>query len=237
MLTGYDHLLFLFGVIFYLTSIKDVFKFVTVFTIGHSITLIAATYLGITANYYLVDAVIALSVCYKALDNLGGFKRLLGFKPPNLLGVILVFGLIHGFGLSTRLQQLPMPDHGLIWRILSFNVGVEFGQVAALAVLVLLLAGLRKTAAFKTWGTMTTKPQPNIPHRIIMMDSQSGWTSTFCPSLTRHPQLSLTPQAIPLPPRISMNQRLPVGIAIPNLTATAMKAKGHIRTEPGRSDA
>lgn len=154
MLTGYDHLLFLFGVIFYLTSLKDVFKFVTIFTIGHSITLIAATYLGITANYYLVDAVIALSVCYKAFDNLDGFKRLMGFNPPNLLGVILVFGLIHGFGLSTRLQQLPLPDHGLIWRILSFNVGVEFGQVAALAVLVLLLAGLRKTAAFKTWGTI-----------------------------------------------------------------------------------
>jgi HupE / UreJ protein len=154
MLTGYDHLLFLFGVIFYLTHFKDVLKFVTVFTLGHSITLIAATYAGITANYYLVDAVIALSVCYKAFDNLDGFKRFLGFNPPNLLSLIFAFGLIHGFGLSTRLQQLPLPEHGLIWRILSFNLGVELGQVAALAVLVFVLAGLRKTASFKTWGTV-----------------------------------------------------------------------------------
>lgn len=152
MVTGYDHLLFLFGVIFYLTGIKDILKFVTAFTIGHSITLILATFMKITANYFLVDAVIALSVCYKAFDNLDGFRKYLKVNPPDLLPMILVFGLIHGFGLSTRLQQLPLPEQGLLLRILSFNAGVELGQVAALSVLVLLLAGWRKTGSFRKLG-------------------------------------------------------------------------------------
>lgn len=152
MVTGYDHLLFLFGVIFYLSGMKDIFKFVTAFTIGHSITLILATFMKITANYYLVDAVIALSVCYKAFDNLDGFRKYFKVNPPHLLAMILVFGLIHGFGLSTRLQQLPLPGEGLLTRILSFNVGVELGQVAALSVLVLLLAGWRRTSSFKKLG-------------------------------------------------------------------------------------
>jgi hypothetical protein len=155
MVSGYDHLLFLFGVVFYLSHLKDIFKFVTAFTVGHSITLIAATFLGITANYYLVDAIIALTVCYKAFDNLEGFNRWLGINPPHLLLMVLIFGLIHGFGLSTRLQELPLPEHGLIWRILSFNLGVELGQVAALAFLVLVLAGWRKAPSFKQWGTVT----------------------------------------------------------------------------------
>lgn len=152
MVTGYDHLLFLFGVIFYLTGFKDILKFVTAFTLGHSITLILATFLGATANYYLVDAVIALSVCYKAFDNLDGFRKYFKIKVQPLLLIIFIFGLIHGFGLSTRLQQLPLPDAGLLARILSFNVGVELGQVAALAVIVTLLAGWRQTASFRKLG-------------------------------------------------------------------------------------
>jgi hypothetical protein len=152
MVTGYDHLLFLFGVIFYLTGLKDILKFVTAFTLGHSVTLILATFLHITANAFLVDAVIALSVCYKAFDNLDGFRKYLKVGPPHLLAMIVVFGLIHGFGLSTRLQQLPLPVEGLIWRILSFNLGVELGQVLALIVLVALLAGLRRTAAIAKVG-------------------------------------------------------------------------------------
>jgi hypothetical protein len=152
MVTGYDHLLFLFGVIFFLTGVKDIFKFVTAFTIGHSITLILATFMKITANYYLIDAVIALSVCYKAFDNLDGFRKYLKVGRPHLLAMILLFGLIHGFGLSTRLQQLPLPEEGLLTRILSFNVGVELGQVAALSVLVLLLAGWRRTQSFRRLG-------------------------------------------------------------------------------------
>jgi hypothetical protein len=150
MLTGYDHLLFLFGVVFFLMSFKDVVKFVSVFTLGHCITLIFATYYRITWNYYLVDAVIALSVIYKAFDNNGGFERLFQMRSPNLLGAVFGFGLLHGFGLSTRLQQLPLGDDpwAMLWRILSFNVGVELGQIAALVVMVGLLAAWRHTASF-----------------------------------------------------------------------------------------
>ncbi len=152
MVTGYDHLLFLFGVIFYLAGLKDILKFITAFTLGHSITLVLATFLEITANSYLVDAVIALSVCYKAFDNLDGFRKYLKVGSPHLLSMIFVFGLIHGFGLSTRLQEMPLPAQGLLARILSFNVGVELGQVAALSVLTALLAIWRKTPSFKKFG-------------------------------------------------------------------------------------
>lgn len=154
MLTGYDHLLFLFGVVFLLSTFKDVAKFVTVFTIGHCITLIFATYFKITWNYYLIDAIIALSVMYKAFDNNGGFQKYLDMKSPNLLVAVFGFGLLHGFGLSTRLQQLPLGDDPLamLWRILSFNVGVELGQIAALVVMVSLLAVWRRRASFKRFS-------------------------------------------------------------------------------------
>jgi hypothetical protein len=152
MVTGYDHLLFLFGVLFYLKGIKDILKFITAFTLGHSITLVLATFLKITADYHLVDAVIALSICYKAFDNLDGFRKWLGMGSPNLVAMVFLFGLIHGFGLSTRLQELPLPSEGLLTRILSFNVGVELGQVAALSVLVALLAGWRRTSSFQRLG-------------------------------------------------------------------------------------
>jgi hypothetical protein len=155
MLTGYDHILFIFGVIFFLTGFKDVVKYITAFTVGHSITLIFATILKITANYYLVDAVIALSVCYKGFENIAGFPRYLGTKSPNLLAVIFGFGLIHGFGLSTRLQQLPLGDHGIIFRILSFNAGVEIGQVIALLIMLLFISQWRKTASFKQFSTVS----------------------------------------------------------------------------------
>lgn len=150
MLTGYDHLLFLLGVVFFLTTFKDVAKFVTVFTVGHCITLIFATYFRITWNYYLVDAIIALSVMYKAFDNNGGFQKHFNVKSPNLLMAVFGFGLLHGFGLSTRLQQLPLGDDPvqMLWRILSFNVGVEVGQIAALMVMVAVLALWRRKASF-----------------------------------------------------------------------------------------
>ena len=150
MLTGYDHLLFLFGVVFFLTSTKDIVKFVTVFTIGHSITLIFATFMGISANYYLIDAVIALSVIYKGFDNNKGFQNYLGVKSPNLLVMVLLFGLIHGFGLSTRLQQLPLGEQNfdMLLKIISFNIGVEIGQILALIVMLGVLTQWRKTASF-----------------------------------------------------------------------------------------
>src|SRR6056300_796358 len=134
MVTGYDHILFLIGVIFFLTKLSDIVKFVTPFTIGHSITLMFATFYKVTANYYLIDAVIALSVIYKGFENLDGFKKVFNRNAPNLIMMVLFFGLIHGFGLSTRLQQLPLKDESLLASIISFNVGVEFGQVLALLI-------------------------------------------------------------------------------------------------------
>lgn len=155
MLTGYDHLLFLFGVIFFLTRFRDILKFITAFTLGHSVTLIFATLYGIQANYYLVDAVIALTVCYKAFENLDGFKRYLNSRSPNLTWMVFGFGLIHGFGLSTRLQQLPLGDEGIVTKILAFNVGVEIGQVIALTVLLLLLSGWRRTESFARFSRVS----------------------------------------------------------------------------------
>lgn len=155
MLTGYDHLLFIFGVIFFLTGFRDIVKYITAFTLGHSITLIFATVYGISANYFLVDAVIALSVCYKGFDNLDGFNKYLGRTSPNLIAVIFGFGLIHGFGLSTRLQQLPLGDSGLIGRILSFNVGVEVGQIIALAIMMVVISSWRRTKSFAQFSIVS----------------------------------------------------------------------------------
>lgn len=150
MLTGYDHLLFLFGVVFFLTNFKDIVKFVTVFTIGHCLTLIFATYFKITWNFWLVDAIIAVSVIYKGFDNNGGFQRHFNMSSPNLIKMVFAFGLLHGFGLSTRLQQLPLGDDPvhMILRILSFNLGVELGQIVALTVMVAVLSLWRKTSSF-----------------------------------------------------------------------------------------
>lgn len=139
MVTGYDHLLFLAGVIFYLSGFKDIVRFITVFTIGHSITLISATYLGIKADEHLVDAVIALSVLYKGFENLGGFEKQFKIKSPNLLLMVFIFGLIHGFGLSTRLQAFEIGTGQFLAKIVSFNVGVELGQILALIPIVFII--------------------------------------------------------------------------------------------------
>ena len=147
MLTGYDHLLFLTGVVFYLTSFKDIIKFITVFTIGHCITLIGASYAGITADEHLVDAVIALSVFYKGFENLGGFEKL-NLKMPNLLLMVGLFGLIHGFGLATRLQSFDIDKEQFLAKILCFNLGVELGQVLALIPIVFIIMYSRKSKQF-----------------------------------------------------------------------------------------
>jgi len=159
MVTGYDHILFLIGVIFFLTRFSDIVKFVTAFTIGHSITLIFATLFNITANYYLIDAVIAFSVIYKGFENLDGFKKFFSINPPNLILMVFIFGLIHGFGLSTRLQQINLGDNNLIHSILSFNIGVELGQIVALAIVFPLLLLIRaksyeKISKISNWGLM-----------------------------------------------------------------------------------
>ena len=151
MLSGYDHLAFIFGIIFFLTRFKDIVKYITAFTLGHSITLIFATFNAIQINYFLIDAVIALSVCYIAFANLKGFEKYLNVKAPNMMAMIFSLGLIHGLGLSTRLQQLPLSEDELLLNIISFNVGIELGQIAALAVMLFLIAAFRKSHAFKSF--------------------------------------------------------------------------------------
>lgn len=149
MLSGYDHLLFLLGVMFFLTRLRDIFMFVTAFTLGHTVTLIFATFAGITANHYLIDAVIAVTVAYKGFENLDGFKRWLGFNAPNLLVMVFVFGLIHGFGLSARLQAVTLADDpDLLGKILIFNLGVEVGQIIALMI---MAVAIRSWQQLKAW--------------------------------------------------------------------------------------
>jgi hypothetical protein len=143
MVTGYDHLLFLVGVIFFLYRLRDIVQYVSLFTIGHSITLLAGVLGGIRANSYIIDAIIGLSVVYKAFDNMDGFKRLFGFQ-PNTRAAVLIFGLFHGFGLATKLQDFALPQNGLVANIVSFNVGVEIGQVLALTAVLI---------AFSYWRT------------------------------------------------------------------------------------
>lgn len=143
--------------IFFLTRFVAVVKFISAFTIGHSITLMLGTFMGVKVNYHEIDAIIALTVCYKALENIDGFRRYFNVTTPNLLYAVFGFGLIHGLGLATRLQQVPLPDEGLIWRILSFNLGVELGQVAALAVMALFLSIWRHRQSFATFSIVANK--------------------------------------------------------------------------------
>jgi hypothetical protein len=147
MVTGYDHLAFLVGVIFFLYRLKDIFLYVSLFTIGHSITLLGGVLGGVHANPYLIDAIIGLSVVYKAFENMDGFKRFLGFQPNTKLAV-LIFGLFHGFGLATKLQELALAQNGLVTNILSFNVGVEIGQGCALTAVLLALSFWRTRDGF-----------------------------------------------------------------------------------------
>ena len=147
MVTGYDHLLFLLGVVFLLGNARDVLIYVTLFSLGHSLTLMTGVLAGIHANPYLIDAVIGLSVVYKSFDNLGGFERLVGWRPwPRLM--VLGFGLIHGFGLATKIQELEIPSEGLALNLGLFNVGVELGQLLALGWILLLVLIWRRSASF-----------------------------------------------------------------------------------------
>lgn len=148
MVTGYDHLLFLFGVIFFLYRLKDVGKYVTLFAVGHSTTLLLGVLANIHASAYLVDAIIGLSVVYKAFDNLGGFKRVFGVE-PNQQAAVLIFGLFHGFGLATKIQEMSISPDGLLANLVSFNVGVEIGQLLALSLILILMTLWRSTAGFQ----------------------------------------------------------------------------------------
>jgi hypothetical protein len=146
MVTGYDHLLFLAGVIFFLYRLKDVAVYVTLFAVGHSSTLLLGVLGGLHVDPYIVDAIIGLSVVYKAFENLGGFQAL-GFQ-PNMKAAVLVFGFFHGFGLATKLQDIAISEDGLVINMVSFNVGVEIGQLVALSLMLIAFNAWRATGSF-----------------------------------------------------------------------------------------
>ena len=154
MITGYDHLLFLVGVIFFLYRSKEVLLYVTMFTIGHSTTLLFGVLSDIQVNAYLIDAIIGLSVVYKGFDNLGGFKRCFNWQ-PNAQWAVLIFGLFHGFGLATKLQEFHLPADGLITNLIAFNIGVELGQFAALVFILIAINAWRKLPSFQRFSTVT----------------------------------------------------------------------------------
>ena len=147
MVTGYDHLLFLTGVIFFLYGLRQIALYVTLFAIGHSTTLILGVLLGTNVSPYLIDAIIALSVVYKALDNVGAIQRWFGFQ-PDARAAVLLFGFFHGFGLATKLQDLGLSQDGLVPNLISFNVGVEVGQLLALAAILIAMSYWRRTTSF-----------------------------------------------------------------------------------------
>ena len=147
MVTGYDHLLFLTGVIFFLFRLRDVALYVTLFALGHSATLLLGVLGNLQANAHLVDAIIGLSVVYKAFENLDGFRTVFGVR-PNVKAAVLIFGFFHGFGLATKLQDLGLAEDGLVTNLVSFNIGVELGQFAALAMILILVNTWRASGSF-----------------------------------------------------------------------------------------
>ena len=154
MVTGYDHLLFLVGVIFFLYRLKDVLLYVSLFTVGHSLTLLGGVLGGVHANAFIIDAVIGLSVVYKGFENINGFQAFFGWT-PNTRVAVLVFGLFHGFGLATKLQDLRLPANGLVTNLVSFNVGVECGQALALGAVLIALSYWRTSSAFRKHAFVT----------------------------------------------------------------------------------
>ncbi|NGO55066.1 HupE/UreJ family protein [Mesorhizobium camelthorni] len=147
MVTGYDHLLFLLGVIFFLYRLQHIAIYVSLFAIGHSTTMILGVYFGWNVSAYLIDAIIGLSVVYKALDNLGAFQRWFGHQPNTKLAT-LIFGFFHGLGLATKILEYDIAPDGLLPNLLAFNVGVEIGQLLALAAILILMGYWRRTASF-----------------------------------------------------------------------------------------
>lgn len=147
MVTGYDHLLFLFGVIFFLYRPKDISIYVTLFAVGHSVTLISGVLLNISVNAFIIDAIIGFSIVYKALDNMGAYQRWFGVQ-PNTKMATLIFGLFHGFGLATKILDYKVSSDGLLPNLISFNVGVELGQIIGLAIILILMSYWRRSRSF-----------------------------------------------------------------------------------------
>lgn len=147
MITGYDHILFLLGVVFFLYHMKDVAIYVSIFAVGHSVTMIAGVWFGWGINAYIIDAIIGLSVVYKALDNLGLYQKWLGFQ-PNTKAATLIFGLFHGTGLASKILDYQLSEDGLLANLLAFNVGVEVGQLLALFVILIVMGYWRRSPNF-----------------------------------------------------------------------------------------
>ncbi|MEX0302816.1 MAG: HupE/UreJ family protein [Leisingera sp.] len=147
MVTGYDHILFLFGVVFFLYRMNHVAIYVSLFALGHSTTMLLGVWFGWNVNAYLIDAIIGLSVVYKALDNLGAFQRWFGVQ-PNTKAATLIFGFFHGLGLATKIIGYEIAPDGLLANLLAFNVGVEIGQVLALSAILIGMSWWRRSDSF-----------------------------------------------------------------------------------------
>ena len=147
MVTGYDHILFLLGVIFFLYKMKHIGIYVSLFALGHSTTMLAGVYFNFGINSYIIDAIIGLSIVYKALDNMGAYQRWFGFQ-PNTKAATLIFGFCHGFGLSSKILDYDISPDGLLPNLLAFNVGVEVGQLLALGAILIVMGYWRRTPSF-----------------------------------------------------------------------------------------
>jgi len=178
MVTGYDHLLFLVGVIFFLYRLKDVAQYVSLFTVGHSATLLIGVLGGVRANPYLIDAIIGFSVVYKAFENMDGFRRFFGFQPNTRIAV-LVFGFFHGFGLATKLQDFALSKNGLVANIVSFNVGVEIGQVLALTAVLIALSYWRTRSGFLRHAFATNAVVMGCGFLLVGYQLSGYWVSTL----------------------------------------------------------
>ncbi len=175
MVTGYDHLAFLFGVIFFLFKMRDVAVYVTCFAVGHSVTLLAGVLGGWQVNPHVVDAIIGLSVVYKAFDNLDGFKTVFGSQ-PNTKAAVLLFGLFHGLGLATKLQEFQLSAEGLITNMISFNVGVEAGQLAALSIILIVMQQWRRTTDFVRHAVTANAVLMSIGFLLMGYQLAAYWT-------------------------------------------------------------
>lgn len=153
MVTGYDHILFLLGVVFFLYRMKDVAIYVSIFAVGHSVTMLAAVWFGSGINAYIIDAIIGLSVVYKALDNLGAYQKWFGVQ-PDTKAATLIFGLFHGTGLATKILEYQIAEDGLLANLIAFNVGVEIGQLLALAVILIVMGYWRRSPNFMRQATV-----------------------------------------------------------------------------------
>ena len=147
MVTGYDHILFLFGVIFFLYGLKQIGIYVSLFAIGHSTTMLLGVWLDFGISSYIIDAIIGFSVVYKALDNLGAFPRWFGVQ-PSTKAATLIFGFLHGFGLASRIIDYEISPDGLWPNLIAFNIGVEVGQLVALAAILVAMRYWRAMPSF-----------------------------------------------------------------------------------------